>query len=204
MQSVAHARGVAVTTPLAATHLNGGDVEMAIEKQYKGRERFGGSKLVTLPDGTTLSVGDLNTFNGTTMLPWHLRRYTKCLRLSINELVLLESFIIRQWEEDKSVWLSMEKWGRQLGVHRTTLMRARDKLEAKGYIEPIGMRQFGIAEYQVTGALLAMSLCVMCDPSGTFAKEQGYCVTEAQAHAQMAEWGYWFDLDFEALAKLGP
>jgi len=177
---------------------------MAIEEKYKGRERFGGSKLVKLPDGTTLSIGDLDTLNGTTMLPWHLRRYTKCLRLSINELVLLESFIIRQWEEDKIVWLSMEKWGRQLGVHRTTLMRARDKLEAKCYIEPVGMRQFGIAEYQVTGALLAMSLCVMCDPSGAFFKKHGYSITEAQAHAYMEEWARWFDLDFEALAALGP
>ena len=170
----------------------------------KAAERFGGSKLVELADGTILSVGDLNTLNGTTMLPWHLRRYTKCLRLSINELVLLESFIIHQWEEDKVVWLSMEKWGRQLGVHRVTLMRARNKLEDKGYIESVGIRQFGIAEYQITGALLAMSLCVMCDPSGAFVKEYGYCITEAQAHAYMEGWNRWFDLDFEALARLGP
>ena len=177
---------------------------MAIENGYKGCERFGGSHLVKLPDGITLSVGDLNTLNGTTMLPWHFRRYAKCMRLSVNELVLLESYMIRQWKEDKVVWLSLEKWGQQLGIHRVTLMRARNKLEAKGYIEPVGMRQFGIAEYQVTGALLAMSLCVMCDPSGEFVKEHGYCITETQAHTYMGEWGRWFDLDFKSISKLGP
>jgi len=177
---------------------------MATENEYKGFERYGGSKSVELPDGSNTTVGKLNTLNGTAMLPWSLHRYTKVLRLSINELVLMELYLIRQWKEDKVVWLSMEKWAKQLGIHRTTLMNARVKLEKKNYIIPVRLRQFGITEYQLTGIFYALSLCAMCDPEGKFVKEYGYSVSEARAHAYMDEWGYYFDLNFEALAQLGP
>ena len=177
---------------------------MAIEDEYKGFERYGGSKLVELPDGSHTTVGKLNTLNGTAMLPWSLHRYTKILRLSINELVLMELYLIRQWKEDKTAWLSMEKWAKHLGIHRVSLSRARAKLEQKGYLIPIKKRQFGITEYQLTGILYALSLCAMCDPEGKFVKEYGYSVSEARAHAYMDEWEQYFDLDFEALAQLGP
>jgi len=177
---------------------------MAIENEYKGFERYGGSKSVELPDGSHTTVGKLNTLNGTAMLAWSLHRYTKVLRLSINELVLMELYLIRQWTEDKTVWLSMEKWAKQLGIHRTSLSRARVKLEQKGYLISVKKRQFGITEYQVTGILYALCLCAMCDPSGKFIKEYGYSVSEARAHAYMDGWGHYFDLDFEALSQLGP
>jgi len=168
----------------------------------KAVERYGNSKVVEFSDGNNTTVGELNTLDGHAMLPWNLHRYARVLRLSINELILAELYLIRQWEEDKVVWLSMTKWGKQLGLHPRTLSRARVKLEAKGYLVPVGMRQSGIIEYQVTGLLYALAICAMCDPHGKFFKEREYCLSEADAHAYMDDHGLCFDLDFEALSEL--
>jgi len=168
----------------------------------KAIERYGNSKVVEFSDGNNTTVGELNTLDGHAMLPWNLHRYARVLRLSINELILAELYLIRQWEEDKVVWLSMTKWGKQLGLHPRTLSRARVKLEAKGYLTSVGMRQSGITEYQVTGLLYALAICAMCDPHGKFFKEREYCLSEADAHAYMDDHGLCFDLDFKVLSEL--
>ena len=175
---------------------------MSKSEERKAAARFGGSKVVKFSDGHNITIGELNTLDGYAMLPWNLHRYAKVLRLTPSELILAELYLIRQWEEDKVVWLSMTKWGKRLGVHPRTLSRARVKLEAKGYLTPAGMRQSGIIEYQVTGLLHALAICTMCDSRGKFYKERGYYLSESDAHAYMDDHELCFDLDFKALSEM--
>ena len=165
------------------------------KKKRKAAERSGGLCLVAA-NSVALSIGELNTIDGMVSVPRTLRQYANVLRLSITELVLIELYLTQRHRHENTAWLNMSEWGAKLGIHRTTLTRANTTLEEKQFIVLVGMRQFGIGEYDITGLFQALAICIACDPKGKFAEKNGRHIDQEQSESWMESIGMHFDLDF--------